>query len=88
MEHWLLYGADGESTEVFVLLEADFYARQTNVAVKAYHDIMRNGINVILKFMDGAPLGGGGRKLATFCRLAGKDKKMGRGGIFIRSFRF
>lgn len=56
-----------------------FYARQTNVAVKAYYDNLRNGINVILKFMDGAPLAGsGGRKLATFCGLAGKDKKMGR----------
>lgn len=55
-----------------------FYARQNNVGIKAYFDNLRNGINVILKFIDGSPLGVGGRTLTTFCGLAGNDKKRGR----------
>jgi Glycosyl transferases group 1 len=54
-----------------------FYARQTNVGTKAYFDNLRNGINSILRFMDGMVLGNN-RKLTTFCGLAGKDKKLGR----------
>jgi hypothetical protein len=54
-----------------------FYARQANVAIKAYYDNLRNGINVVLKFMDQAPLSNG-RRMQVFTGLAGKDRKMGR----------
>jgi hypothetical protein len=54
-----------------------FYARQTNVGTKAYFDNLRNGINSILKFIDGMNLGNY-RKITTFSGLAGKDRKLGR----------
>lgn len=54
-----------------------FYARQANVAIKAYYDNLRNGINVVLKFMDQVPLSNG-RRMQVFAGLAGKDRKKGR----------
>jgi hypothetical protein len=53
-----------------------FYQRQANVAIRAYYDNLRNGVNVVLKFLNNMPVLG--RPIQTFAGLAGKDRKQGR----------
>lgn len=59
---------------------AHFYKRQKEVGTMAYYDNLRNGVNVVLHFLESMPLSTN-REIRVFAGLVGSDKRKGRNDV-------